>query len=201
MEVNILGFIILLETFKKKMFTIHLIFICLSQTVVFVPFFLQKNKTLVLQPPSLSRVCIWCRAGGSCGFGTAACSRPRKVSRVWKRTTCQPNCSQPMPEKSSRGSHYTATVPGRRMGHWGPLAMLQSLMPSICLNGFLNPGPPFDSSPRQAVLHLLSLPVINPFISKRSDQCCLEWELPCWGNAAGKNREFWPQCPWGWKWN
>lgn len=97
----------------------------------------------------------------------------------------------PMPEKSRPGSHYTAAVPGRRMGHWGPLAMLQSLMPSICLNGFLNPGPPFDSSPRQAVFRLLSLPVINPFISKRSDQCCLEWELPCRGNAAGKNREFW----------
>lgn len=96
-----------------------------------------------------------------------------------------------MPEKSSRRSHYTAAVPVRGMGHLGPLAMLQSLMPSICLNGFLNPGPPFDSSQRQAVFRLLSLPVINPFISERSDQCCLEWGLPCQRNAVGKNREFW----------
>lgn len=122
--------------------------------------------------------------------GTAAYLRPRKVPEAWKRTTCQLNChraaAQPMPEKSSRGSHYTVTVPGKRVGHWGPLAMLQSLMPSICLNGFLNPSPPFHSSPRQTVFRLLSLPVINPFISKRFDQCCLEREPSCHGNSMGK---------------
>lgn len=57
-------------------------------------------------------VCIWCYAGGSCGFGAAACSRPRKVSGVWKRATCQLNCSgstnawkeQPRKPLHSRGA-------------------------------------------------------------------------------------------------
>lgn len=186
------------------MFTIHRLFMCPSQTVLLLPFF----------PPRKTK--HWCyslHASPGCVSDAVqvvlvvleqqpvrdlvksqGCGKEQLVS--WTKA------APPMPEKSSRGSHYTAAVPGRRMGHWGPLAMLQSLMPSICLNGFLNPGPPFDSSPRQAVLHLLSLSVINPFISKRSDQCCLEWGLPCWGNAAGKSRaSAYPQCPWGWKWN
>lgn len=53
------------------------------------------------------------------------------------------------------------------VGRRGPLAMLQSLMPSICLNGFLNPSPPFHSSPSQTVFRLSSPAVINPFISKK----------------------------------
>lgn len=55
----------------------------------------------------------------------------------------------------------------RGVGQRGPLAMLQSLMPSICLNGFLNPSPPFHSSPSQTVFRLPSPAVINPFISKK----------------------------------
>lgn len=55
----------------------------------------------------------------------------------------------------------------RGVGRRGPLAMLQSLMPSICLNGFLNPSPPFHSSPSQTVFRLPSTAVINPFISKK----------------------------------
>lgn len=131
---------------------------------------------------------MWCR--WFLWFLTAGCSRPHKVSGVLKRTSCQPHChrvtAQPISKKSSWGSHYTAIVPGKRVGHWGPLAVLQSLMPSICLNGFLNPSPQFHSSPRQTVFRLLSLPVINPFISKTSDQCGLEWKLPCHGNSTGK---------------
>lgn len=57
-------------------------------------------------------VCIWCDAGGSCGFGAAACSRPRKVSGVWNRATCQLSCSgstnawkeQPKKPLHSRGA-------------------------------------------------------------------------------------------------
>lgn len=88
-----------------------------------------------------------------------------------------------------RAAEETITQPqcqGKRAGRRGPLAVLQSLMPSICLNGFLNPSPQFHSSPCQTVFRLLSPPVINPFISKRSDQCGLEWKLPCQGNGTGK---------------
>lgn len=137
--------------------------------------------------PSLFGPSRHCGAGGSCGFWQWPLWDLVKSQRCGKELhVSHAATAQPMPEKSSWGSHYTATVPGKRVGHWGPLAVLQSLMPSICLNGFRNPSPQFYSSPRQTVFRLLSLPVINPFISKRSDQCCLEWELPCRGNSTGK---------------
>lgn len=137
---------------------------------------------------------VWCR--WFLWFLTAASLRPRKVSEVWKRTSCQPrcHCSTNAWKEQLRKPLHTAIVPGKRVGHRGPLAVLQSLMPSICLNGFLNPSPPFHSSPRQTVFRLLSLPVINPFISKRSDQCCLEWGLPCQGNSTGKTCSLVKQC-------
>lgn len=192
MEVHILGFIILLVAFKINIHNSLIIHVFSSNCSICT--FLPTRKTLMLQTPSLSG----CVSDALQMVLVVLEQQPVrdliKSQGVWKRTTCQLNCSgstnawkgQPKKPLHSRGAR-------EKDGPLGPLAMLQSLMPSICLNGFLNPGPPFDSSPRQAVLRLLSMPVINPFISKRSDQCCLEWELPCWSNAAGKNRtSVWP---------
>lgn len=102
---------------------------------------------------------------------------PRKKSPEVRKKN---NLSAKLPPSSSssggpRGVAEKAITRRRRradarqwgVGRRGPLAMLQSLMPSICLNGFLNPGPPFHSSPSQTVFRLSSPAVINPFISKK----------------------------------
>lgn len=117
--------------------------------------------------------------GGSRGgvHRTAICGLVKSLRRSEKRTTCQLNCRQAAAgapaERSGGGGeggggHYVAVDARERgVGRRGPLAMVQSLMPSICLNGFLNPSPPFHSSPSQTVFRLPSPAVINPFISKK----------------------------------
>lgn len=110
---------------------------------------------------------------------------------VWKRTSRQPHCcsfcsTNPWKEQLKKPLLSHSAMKKIKVGQFGPLAVLQSLMPSISLNGFFNPSSQFHSSLHQTVFRLLSPPVINPFISKRSDQCCLGWELPCQGTCTGK---------------